>query len=145
MCRLSAQSTSSSSSSSPSSSSSSTSSTNMRIFSLFLFFSSFLVPGTTSSSSSSTDSPIYKKCEKQLGSMFTKAEKVTICARESSSSSSSSSSSPHLSLYSLCASEVRKEFKLSFDDIAMVCQDSQSLSHLSCLREMKPTERGSYG
>ena len=65
----------------------------------------------------------FKKCERQLGSVFTKAEKTEICTHGTTSAKTSP-------LYSACALEVRKEFKMTLADISVFCENIASFTQL---------------
>ena len=72
-------------------------------------------------------SDAFKLCEKHLGSLFTKAERKEICAYVPTSGPASR---PLLSTYTVCALEVRKEFKMGLADIVSLCEKATSLAHL---------------
>ena len=89
-----------------------------------------IVHGRNQHISQIDSSVAFKLCEKHLGSMFTKAEKMEICAYETSVPISGPTSRPLLSTYTVCALEVRKEFKMGLLDIVSLCEKATSLAHL---------------
>lgn len=73
-----------------------------------------------------------KKCEKILGSFFTQNEKQLICSSQynkitSAETQVTTDDNIVGTLFPLCASEIRKEFKLKFDSIISLCRNSYSL------------------
>jgi hypothetical protein len=77
------------------------------------------------------------ECEKTLGSAFSTKEKQTLCG---------STSVPERAKRSaICAMEVKREFKMKFEEIMSICQDATSISHLECIRGLVPSDRLNVG
>ena len=78
-----------------------------------------------------------KKCESTLGSLFSKNEKKSVC--------NDVSYSLNQEMRSLCALELRKEFKFKLNEILIFCNGATNLDHLSCLRDLPPSDRVKIG
>lgn len=111
---------------------------------LFYFFGYCCLLTSSQRTSSLKDdreqAALYKVCDRHLGSHFTKPEKTRICSDKDNDN--------NLTVSSLCASAVRKEFRNTpVDDIISLCSSTlpESLDHLTCLRAMTPSERVADG
>ena len=96
---------------------------------LFYFFAyCCLLTSSQRASSLRVGSKQSKVCDRHLGSHFTKPEKTRICSDKDNDN--------NLTVSSLCASAVRKEFETSVDDIISLCSSTlpESFDHLTCLR-----------